>query len=204
METEKLIKKVNEIKMSEEMQNRIINHCYMETEGSHMNKRTMKKSFRKPIAIVASLAICLCLVGVTTLAANGKLNGFFKDIVGRDGAVVGTSYEEATDEVKLNVIHVGDELVVEVVMLNPNVAPYIVFEQLGIESYSITDVDGNLIVKEEKTDMAGVVNGKVTVEILLDKILNGEYTLVVDKLVGSAKADQPLVLNGVWECEFKK
>ena len=204
METEKLIKKINEIEMSNEMQNRIINHCYMEMEGNHMNKRTTKKSFGKSIAIVASLAICLCLVGVTTLAATGKLNGFFKDIIGRDGAVVGTTYEQATDEVKLNMIQVEEELVVEVVMVNPNVAPYSVFEQFGIESYTITDLDGNLIVEDGKTDMVEVVNGKVTVKISLAEIANGEYMLSVHKLIGSAKADQPLVMSGVWECEFVK
>ena len=202
MEIKNLIKKVNEIEIPEEMKNRIINHCYMEMEENYMGKHATKKSFRKPIAIVASLAICLCLVGVTTLAANGKLSGFFKDVIGRDGAVVGTSYEQATDEVKLNVMDAGDELVIELVMMDPNATPYITFEQFGIESYTITDMNGNCIVDDEKTDMMKVIDGKVTVNIPLDKIAKGKYKLVVRALVGSAKADQPLVLSGVWECEF--
>lgn len=47
------------------------------------------------------LVLCLCLTGVTALAATGKLQGFFSDITGWNGAVVGTSYEQATKELEV-------------------------------------------------------------------------------------------------------
>ena len=49
-------------------------------------------------------------IGVTTLAATGKLEGFFKDIKRWDGAIVGTSYEQATDEIDVSVIEGYSEM----------------------------------------------------------------------------------------------
>ena len=38
----------------------------------------------------------------------------------------------------------------------------------------------------------------------LENISDGEYTLIVSELVGSAKAEQPLGLTGNWECSFRR
>lgn len=204
METKKLVKKLNEIQMPKEMQERIIRNCYIEMEEKNMSNNRTKKFFKKPVAIVASLTICVCLAGVTSLAATGKLEGFFKDIVRFDGAVTGTSYEQATEEVELKIVDVTEELTVEVTMINPQVAPYSTFEVFGIENYKIVDMNDNVIMEGTTTEMTEVVNGKVNVNISLENITSGEYKLIVSKLVGSAKADQPLVVSGVWECEFVK
>ncbi len=59
------------------------------------------------------MSVCISLTGVTTLAATGTLQGFFKDIMGWNGAVVGTIYEQASDEIELSVIGVTDQLMVE-------------------------------------------------------------------------------------------
>lgn len=169
-----------------------------------MRKSTTKNLYKKPLAIAASLALCFCLTGVTTLAATGRLEGFFKDITRWDGAVIGTSYEQATDEVGLSVIHVSDELTVEIVMVNPNVAPYSTFEQFGVQNYKIVDMTDNVIVEGATTEMVEVIDGKAVVHISLDNISKGEYKLLISEWVGSSKADQPLVLSGTWECAFTK
>lgn len=150
----------------------------------------------------AALIICLCLSGITVLAATGKLKGFFKDIKRWDGAVVETSYEQATDEVKLSVIGVTDRLTVEITMLNPGTVPCASFELFGIHKYQIIDGSGNIVAENEAVGMSPIETGKVSVSIPLDNIPDGEYTLIVSKLIGSAKADQPLVLTGTWECKF--
>lgn len=52
--------------------------------------------------------------------------------------------------------------------------------------------------------MMEIVDGNVTVTISLDNISSGAYKLVVSELVGSSKANQTLILSGIWECEFTK
>ena len=162
----------------------------------------MNKMFKKPMVAVASFALCVCLMGVTALAATGKLEGYFRDIKRWDGAVIGTAYEQATDEVELNVIDVTDELTVELTMLKPNDLPYSVFQTFGIEEYKIVDANGNTVIENEILEMPMVDGSIVTVKIPLNDISEGTYRLIVSKLIGGAKAKQPLVLSGNWECEF--
>ena len=200
MDKNKLAAKVKEIEMPEDMQRRIIRNCYGEMEKQNM--RTEKSHFQKPLMAAVVLMICLCLSGITVLAATGKLEGFFKDIKRWDGAVVGTSYEQATDEVKLSVVTATDKLTVEITMLKPDVAPYAFFELFGIHKYQIIDENGNTVAENEAVEISPVEAGKVSVSIPLENIPGGGYTLIISELIGSAKADQPLVLSGTWECEF--
>lgn len=204
MEMEKLSQVINEIEMSEQVKRRIINNCKREMEGKLMSKNKLKKVFKKPRVAIASMAVCFCLVGVTALAATGKLEGYFKDIKRWDGAVTGTSYEQATDEINMNVVSVSDDVTVTVEMVNLNKAPYMTFEVFGIEEYKIVDVSGNVIVESASTELVEINNGKVVMEIPISELPSGDYSIVVSKFVGSSKADQPLVLNGTWECKFTR
>ncbi len=190
------VNKIKEIEMPKDMQQRIIENCYIETEKKSM------KIFKKPMVAVASFAICVCLTGVSALAATGKLEGFFRDIKRWDGAVIGTSYEQATDEVELNIIEVTDKLVVEITMLNFNEAPYSFFEMFGIKDYKIVDANDNVIAENENLEMSVISGDKIYVNVPLENIGDGEYTLIVSELVGSAKAEQPLGLTGTWKCDF--
>lgn len=199
MDKKKFVNKIKEIEMPKDMQQRIIEKCYIETE-----KKKMNKMFKKPMVAVASFALCVCLMGVTALAATGKLEGYFRDIKRWDGAVIGTAYEQATDEVEVNIIEVSDKLVVEITMVKPKEAPYSFFEMFGIKKYKIVDTNGNVIVENENLEMSAIANNKVLVNVPLDGVANGEYTLIVSELVGSSKAEQPLGLSGTWECSFRR
>ena len=199
MDKKKFVNKIKEIEMPKDMQQRIIEKCYIETE-----KKKMNKMFKKPMVAVASFALCVCLMGVTALAATGKLEGYFRDIKRWDGAVVGTAYEQATDEVEMNIIEVSDKLVVEITMVNFKEAPYSFFEMFGIKNYKIVDANGKVNVENENLEMSAIANNKVLVNVPLDGIANGEYTLIVSELVGSSKAEQPLGLSGTWECSFRR
>ncbi|MBR4983066.1 MAG: hypothetical protein IKY94_10955 [Lachnospiraceae bacterium] len=199
MDKKKFVNIINEIQMPKDMQQRIIEKCYIETE-----KKRMNKMFKKPMVAVASFAVCVCLMGVTALAATGKLEGYFRDIKRWDGAVVGTAYEQATDEVEMNIIEVSDKLVVEITMVNFKEAPYSFFEMFGIKNYKIVDANGKVIVENENLEMSAIANNKVLVNVPLDDVGNGEYTLIVSELVGGSKADQPLGLDGTWECSFRR
>ena len=199
MDKKKFVNKIKEIEMPKDMQQRIIEKCYIETE-----KKKMNKMFKKPMVAVASFALCVCLMGVIALAATGKLEGYFRDIKRWDGAVIGTAYEQATDEVELNIVEVSDKLVVEITMVNFKEAPYSFFEMFGIKNYKIVDANGKVIVENENLEMSAIANNKVLVNVPLDDVGNGEYTLIVSELVGGSKADQPLGLAGTWECSFRR
>ena len=197
MNKNQFVNKIREIEMPKDMQRRIIENCHLETE-----KKRMNKMFKRPMVAAASFALCVCLTGVTALAATGKLEGFFRDIKRWNGAVVGTSYEQATDEIDMNVVSATDELIVEFTMLEPNTAPYSFLEMFGINEYKIVDENGNTVMENEVIEMSVMENDNVTLKIPLNTISEGKYTLVVSELIGSAKADQPLVISGIWECEF--
>ena len=202
MMSKEIKEKVKEIEMPDEMRSRIIRNCYLKMEEETMRKDKRTTFFRKPMVAVASLALCICLTGISAMAATGKLQGFFKDITRWDGAVVGTSYEQATEEVEVKVSENREGLVVEVIFLSPDKAPYMEFEQMGIHAAQIVDMDGKVIVKDITSEPVEVQEGKVCIRISWENISSGNYILQISELVGSKKADQPLVLHGEWECEF--
>ena len=206
MDYEKLKSAAETITMPEEVKRRIIKNC--KTQISNSRKEIIMKTnknntfFRKPAAVFVAVALCLSL-SVTALAATGVLQGFFQDITDYRGAVVGTSYEHAADEIAMNVTVNGDELTVLATFADPQMVPYVYAERLGIAAYSIVDTNGK-VVKEGAAESIAVVNGQAAVSIQLDGIDSGSYKLIVTAFVSEKKADQPLNINGNWECAFTK
>lgn len=200
-------KKVKEIQMPADMKARITQNCYQNLsnlENKTMTKRSKTNFFKKPAVAVASLALCLFFTGVTALAASGQLKGFFKDITNWTGAVTGTTYEQATDEITVDIIAVTDQLTILATMKNPTSAPYGFFDEFGVHSFTIKNISGKAVLKGNVPAMSQPVNGQVNINIPLENLPAGEYTLIIDAFVGASKADQPLVVNGNWVCEFTK
>ena len=206
MEFENLKSAAQEITMPEEMKRRIAHNCkQIETtmEEHNMNNRKNTSFFRKPAAVFAALAVFLSL-SVTALAATGVLQGFFRDITNHSGAIVGTSYEQATDEIDMDVTVDGDELTVLATFVDPNKFPYRESQLLGIADYRIMDAEGN-VVQEGATDkFTPVANGQASIVLELNELATGSYKLIVTAFVSEKKADQPLNISGTWECEFSK
>lgn len=206
MEFENLKSAAQEITMPEEMKRRIAHNCkQIETtmEEHNMNNRKNTSFFRKPAAVFAALAVCLSL-SVTALAATGVLQGFFRDITNHSGAIVGTSYEQATDEIDMDITVDGDELTVLATFVDPNKFPYRESQLLGIADYRIMDAEGN-VVQEGATDkFTPVANGQASIVLELNELATGSYKLIVTAFVSEKKADQPLNISGTWECEFSK
>ena len=206
MEFENLKSAAQEITMPEEMKRRIAHNCkQIETtmEEHNMNNRKNTSFFRKPAAVFVALAVCLSL-SVTALAATGVLQGFFRDITNHSGAIVGTSYEQATDEIDMDVTVDGDELTVLATFVDPNKFPYRESQLLGIADYRIMDAEGN-VVQEGATDkFTPVANGQASIVLELNELATGSYKLIVTAFVSEKKADQPLNISGTWECEFSK
>ena len=203
MELENLRKAVNKIELPKEMQKRIIRNCQTKMEENTMSKENTTNLLKKPMIAIATFALCLCLTSLSVMAATGKLQGYFKDITRWDGAVTGTTYEQATDEISMDVTVNGNELTALVTFANPQMAPYVYAERLGIAAYRIVDTNGK-VVKEGAADSIEVVNGQTAVSIQLDDIDSGSYKLIVTAFVSEKKADQPLNISGNWECAFTK
>ena len=205
MNMKEFAKTMQNIEMSDEMQSRILDNCYkkinQEMEYITMSKKT-NRFFKKPLATAAAIALCLCVGGVTALATTGK--GFFKDIIGWDGAITGTAYEQATDEIEITVLDVTDSLTVVATVVNPTMVPYMTFDEMRIGSYKIADSLGNIIVEGVSNEMLPYENGQITVFIPIGNLESGTYKLIVDTFVGGSKADQPLTVSGNWECEFTR
>lgn len=180
------------------------NTNHLETRNQNMKANKIIPFLRRPAAVAASLALFICVSGTAALAATGALQGFFRDIFDWKGTVVGISYSQAADEVALTVTRVTDKITVEMAMVYPDQAPYRELEWFGIEKYTIADGKGNVILEGSATEMAPVVNGRVSVDISIDQIPEGTYKLMISELAGSKKADQPLILRGNWECAFVK
>lgn len=203
MDIKEFANAMQNIEMSDEMQARILKNCYKkidtEMEYRGMTKKT-SRFFNKPLATAAAVALCICIGGVTVMATTGK--GFFKDIIGWDGAVTGTTYEQATDEIEITVLDATDSLTVVATVVDPTMVPYMTFDEMGIGGYKIVDSLGNVVIEGVSNEMIPYENGEITVSIPLENLESGIYILMIDSFVGGSKADQPLVLSGKWECEF--
>jgi len=203
---EKLKSAAETITMPEEVKHRIVRNC--KTQISNSRKGIIMKTnknntfIRKPAAVFVAVALCLSL-SVTALAATGVLQGHFRDITNWQGAIAGTSYEQATDEIGMEVTVNGNELTALVTFFNSQDLPYRETEKLGIAAYRIVDANGN-VVKEGTAESTKVTNGQAAVSIRLDGIDGGSYKLIVTAFVSEKKADQPLNINGNWECAFSK
>ncbi len=219
MDEERLRDTVKKIEMPDEMRARIIKNCQSrileEANGIAMNEYKAKRNRQpkqaarnaipkrrlKAAATVAAFAVSLCLC-LTVAGAMSHL-GFFQDVRDWTGAVVGTEYEQATDEIDVTVS--ADirrhEITIRAVMAHPDILPYRDLETLGIESYEIIDSSGDVVVEGGKTDFFELADGKSEITIPLDSD-RGEYRLVITAFVGAKKADIPLPIHGTWECAF--
>lgn len=169
-------------------------------------KKKNRISFRGFTILFTAALLCLLLAGcgiieVLTTEQN-TAKGFFRDIKDWRGAVVGTSYEQATNEITMSVTVNTNELAVKATFVNSQIAPYCVSKTLGIYEYQIVDANSRTI-QEGSAEATEIDDGQATVIIQVDNIASGNYKLIVAAFVVSEGAgDQLLNINGNWECEF--
>lgn len=189
------------IVMPEDMKIRIAENCKKQI-SQQRKETTMKnnKLFKKPAAVFAALAICLSL-SVSAMAASGLLKGFFQDVKRPDGAVIGTTYEQATDEIALKVNVDGDTLAAIAAFTDK--APFIASE-MGIGNYQIVDGNGKVVKDGSYTEHTKIIDGQAEIRIDISDIDNGSYKLIVTSFVAYSKADPPMAVNGDWACNFTK
>ncbi len=199
MDFEKLKQSVEKIELPEEMRARIVQNCktklFLETEET-----TMKQIWSKKRILAASaIGLILCLtVGVSA----AETAGFFRDVHNWTGAVVGTQYEQATEEITASAVASKTELTVIVTFVQPDIFPYRSFEEFGIDRYQIADASGDIVAEGTRTELSELSDGKAEVKIPLNQLSGGTYRLTITSFVGASKADQPLPISGTWLCDF--
>lgn len=191
---EKEIKSLRKVEMPEEMKKRIIEKCYNERQ-----EKTVKKFYRKPALLAATLAVVLCLSAVTAFASSEKLQGFFSDVFGWSGAVTGTIYENATDEIEVKATAENGVITVEAVLLENNEAPYLYIDTLSVSGCKIMDAEGDATV-EAASQKSEINDGVVMMRLDSEELIPGEYIVVIEEFIGSAKAEQDLPIKGSWKC----
>ena len=200
MEFRALKQSMEKIELSDEMQNRIIRNCRL-SELHEMEEITMKTrkyfDFKKAMFIAAAVVLCL---SVSIAAANHS--GFFQDVRNWNGAVTGTKYVQATEEINLFAAAGGDALIVTATLLTPETAPYSFLDTFAIDRYQIIDASGNVIVDGKSDDFVRISESTAKMTVPLDGVHKGNYKLVVSSFIGSSKADQPLKISGNWEFGF--
>ena len=186
-------------------------------EIKNMEERTMSKpkiTIKRTMAIAAVLALCLVIVCMTPLA--NSIRGFFSDIVRFDGAITGTQYENATNEIIVNAMELttdnGNDIIpLELTFENPNEAPFAYIQEIAVSDYMVLDETTGEILKlecyPEYSGKGTIKDGNALVNLSLNdtKFKSGkEYILVIEKMYGLAKADAPLHIIGNWKCKFIK
>ena len=166
------------------------------------------------------IAILLCLIPVLTVVGCGKkteadklteslqditetdeLTGRYQDITDYRGAVVGTAYVDATNEIKIDITTNDNGLAVQTSFVDPQQKPYVYVDRLGIVEYQIIDSNGRT-VKEGSAKSCEIVNGQTTILVDKDGIESGAYNLIISSFVAESKAEQPLNISGKWKSSF--
>ncbi len=183
-------------------------------EVHNMNKPKGRIIMKRTLAIASVLTLCIVTVTMTPLA--NSIKGFFSDIVRWDGAITGMKYENATGEIKVDVLEVASEngntiIPLDLTFENPTEAPFPYIQEVAVSEYKILDSNHKEVIKTklsaENGDKGTVSAGKVLVNLSLNdaKLKSGEeYTIVIEKMYGLSKADAPLHITGRWECKFVK
>ena len=169
---------------------------------------------RKFIAILLYLVLVLTVVGcgkkteadkltesLQDITETDELTGRYQDITDYRGAVVGTAYVDATNEIKIDITTSDNGLAVQTSFVDPQQEPYVYVDRLGIAEYQIIDSDG-MIVKEGSAESCEIVNGQTTILVDKDGIKSGAYQMIISSLVAEKKAEQPLNISGRWESSF--
>ena len=175
-------------------------------EGKNMSKPKNIIWLKRASTVAAVVTIC-----AVTVVSAGAIKGMFKDVKRWNGAVVGTEYVNATNDIEMTVSDAKDENIsLEINFENPNEAPFAFIQEVAITDYKVLDNNDKEVLEVNSTVENGIKgnieNGRALVELPTEDKLNTnqDYKLVIDTIYGLKKADQPLKITGTWECEFTR
>lgn len=164
---------------------------------------TMLKFRKSTVAAAVALVLTAGLLTAGGITYADSIRGAFSDVTRFDGAVVGTEYHNATEEIEATAEAVSDTVTVNARFLYPADAPYAFITELSLKNVTLTDSSGTKLMTVEETEITHIENGSVSISIPIGTLTlspDMEYTLTFDTAVGHAKADQPLPMSGNWSC----
>lgn len=175
-------------------------------EGKNMSKPRNITWLKRVSTVAAVVTVC-----AITVVSAGAIKGMFKDVKRWDGAVIGTEYVNATNDIEMSINATKDECIsLDISFENPNEAPFAFIQEVAITDYKILDNNDKEVLEVNSTFENGikgnVENGRILLELPTNDKLNSNqnYKLVVNTIYGLAKAEQPLKITGTWECEFSR
>ena len=201
---EHIASRLNEIPIPSNLHDRCelgIDRAVNEKKGHIIMLKFRKSTVAAAVALV--LTFGLLTTGAVTYADS--IRGAFSDVTRFDGAVVGTEYHDATEEIEVTAEAVGDTVIVNARFLYPADAPYAFISELSLKNVTLTDSSGAKLMFTAETEKAVIDNGTVSISIPTGSLQlspETEYTLTFDTAVGHAKAEQPLPMSGNWSCSF--
>lgn len=197
----------NEVHASQALAGKVMNMA-------NKKEKTGMTTLTKKMAVAAAV-LAFLLVGSNGVvyAATGStwIGGVFRDITDFTGAITGTEYVQATEEVDISV---GTATVQGVEVLLPlelkfsdkDKIPFRFLEGVSVAEVKVVDANGaDVDVTLPAEISAMVVDGAAQMELQLSgqQLTAGkEYRLILETFYGLSKADQPLGVKGYWECEF--
>ena len=170
-----------------------------------MNKLKNVTWLKRLPTTAAVLAVC-----AVTVVSAGALTGYFKDVKNFSGAIVGTEYINATNDIQMNVLETNDEYItLDINFVNPSEAPFAFIQELAVTEYIVLDQNNNEVFSvnsDVENSSTAIIEADGALIKLPTKHLNNEetYTLKINTIYGLAKAEQPLKISGDWKCEFKR
>lgn len=174
-------------------------------EEKNMNKLKNVTWLKRLPTTAAVLAVC-----AVTVVSAGALTGYFKDVKNFSGAIVGTEYINATNDIQMNVLETNDEYItLDINFVNPSEAPFAFIQELAVTEYIVLDQNNNEVFSvnsDVENSSTAIIEADGALIKLPTKHLNNEetYTLKINTIYGLAKAEQPLKISGDWKCEFKR
>ena len=174
-------------------------------EREQKGQITMLKFRKSTVAAAVALVLTFGLLTAGAVTYADSIRGAFSDVTRFDGAVVGTEYHDATEEIEVTAEAVGDTVTVNARFLYPADAPYAFISELSLKNVTLTDSSGAKLLTIEETEQASLNNGSVSIAIPMGTVTlspDAEYTLTFDTAVGHAKAEWPLPMSGNWSCSF--
>jgi len=166
---------------------------------------TMLKFRKSTVAAAVALVLTAGLLTAGGITYADSIRGAFSDVTRFDGAVVGTEYHNATEEIEVTAESDGEIVIVNARFLYPADAPYAFISELSLRNVTLTDSSGTKLMTVAETEITPIENGSVSVAIPMGTVSlspDAEYTLTFDTAVGHEKADQPLPMSGNWRCSF--
>ena len=164
---------------------------------------TMLKFRKSTVAAAVALVLTFGLLTAGAITYADSIRGAFSDGTRFDGAVIGTEYHDATEEIEVTAETVGDTVIVNARFLYPADAPYAFISQLSLKNVTLTDSSGAKLLTVGETEITPITNGSVSIAIPMGTVSlspHESYTLSFDTAVGHAKAEQPLPMSGNWSC----